>query len=294
VCVPGIQGKYQINDTHLHFPFKSDVKMQAQTWYTTKVLKYTDMWQREDKPISDELFYAAVKSLMGVPQLRAKAPEWLEKAIQSISTVSVDKDGQSRNLIEKGWKDLYIDEIYKEGMLEEAQKHHDEQAEARRNREVEDVLRRAPPEQQAQAVSAIFRSTAQEVDRDLPKEVQDVVRLEGAWHEAAVPVVREEEGRGKPRPGTSSKALHNRLSEGKAMDRLRQGDSSDDNGEALVTRMEGRKRKKQAPVPGERKKTKYSELDPKTWKVRFICIHASTNVSDHLTSLCCLVNRITS
>ena len=129
---------------------------------------------------------------------------------------------------------------------------------------------------------------------DLPPEVQDLVRLEGAWHEAAVPVVPEEQGRGKARLGTSSKTLQNRRAEGKAMDRLRQGDSSDDNGEALVTRMEGRKRKKHAPVPGERKKTKYSELDPKTWKVRFTCIHASTNVSDHLTSLCCLVNRITS
>ena len=293
VCVCE-QGRYQINDTHLHFPVKSSVKQHAQTWYTKKVIKYTEMRERKEKPISDELYWQAMRSLLRVPQLRSKAPEWLQNSMHAITKPSQEDEG--RNLIAKGWKELYLDPIQKEGMLEEARTYHTEQVEARKARQLVEAVRSASGGQAHEAVAAILSQAEPEVDMSLPEEVRDVVRVEGAWHEAAVPVVRGGKKEVKARPGTSVKTLQKRLAQEEARDLLlevcvcnkfdllcmehthththartlyeQQQDSSDDDGEGLAGRMEEKKRKKQDKVAVS-KKTKFSQLDPTTWKVVF-------------------------
>jgi len=206
----------------LHFPVKSVVKQKAQIWYTKKTIKYTEMNEREEKPISDALYYDCVKSLMRVPQLRQKAPEWLEESMVSITSPSLSVADQGRNLIQKGWHEIYLDKIQEDGMLEEAKKYHAEQVEARKSRALAQAVLDAPAGQEVQAVSAILSSTAQHVDMNLPQEVRDVVSLEGAWHEAAVPGVPVEKGQSKRRPGNSSRTLHKNRNESRTLQELRQ------------------------------------------------------------------------
>jgi hypothetical protein len=180
------------------------------------------MREREEKPMSDDLYYEAVKSLMRVPWLRSKAPEWLDKAMLSITTPSLKQADGGRNLIAKGWKELYLDEIYKDGMLEEAKKLHQEQEEARRARAVVDAVASSSEGEAQQAVAAILRRTEEEVDMNLPPEVRDVVGVEGAWHEAAVPAVVKGKGQVKSRPGTSTKTARKKQSQQDAVAILQQ------------------------------------------------------------------------
>jgi hypothetical protein len=54
------------------------------------------------------------------------APVWLN---QSVKHISKNIDGEDRNLIKKGWDELYLVPIQKEGFLEQAkQVHKDAQA----------------------------------------------------------------------------------------------------------------------------------------------------------------------
>ena len=216
VCVCE-QGRYQINDTHLHFPVKSSVKQHAQTWYTKKVIKYTEMRERKENPISDDLYWQAMRSLLRVPQLRSKAPEWLEKSMRAITNPSLKPEDESRNLIAKGWKEIYLDPIQKEGMLEEAHTYHAEQVEARKARQVVEAVQSTSSGQAHAAVAAILSQAEPEVDMNLPEAVRDVVRVEGAWHEAAVPVVRGGKKEVKARPGTSAKTLRKKQAQEKAV-----------------------------------------------------------------------------
>ena len=49
------------------------------------------------------------------------APVWLDASVKHISK---NIDGEDRNLIKKGWDQLYMDPIKKEGFLEQAKQDH--------------------------------------------------------------------------------------------------------------------------------------------------------------------------
>ena len=49
------------------------------------------------------------------------APVWLHESVKHISKII---DGEDRNLIKKGWDQLYMDPIKKEGFLEKAKQAH--------------------------------------------------------------------------------------------------------------------------------------------------------------------------
>ena len=62
--------------------------------------------------------------------LRAKVPEWLRAGVQLVTKVSTDPADQGMNLIQKGWKQLYLDPLNVEGFEKEAKEHHQKEGDA--------------------------------------------------------------------------------------------------------------------------------------------------------------------
>ena len=67
--------------------------------------------------MSSEEYQVRVSKLMSVVILRNKTPEWLWSTVQHISKQIPDDD---RNLIKKGWDQVYMDRIREEGFLSRA------------------------------------------------------------------------------------------------------------------------------------------------------------------------------
>ena len=70
-------------------------------------------------PITETDYIARLSALMSIGRLRNMAPYWLDEAVKHISKPI---EGEGRNLLKKGWDQLYMDPITKEGFLEEAKK----------------------------------------------------------------------------------------------------------------------------------------------------------------------------
>jgi hypothetical protein len=102
-------------------------------WYTKKVLKYEKMTTHKEHPLSPAIFSDCVKSLLRMPVLRAKVPEGLRAGVDLVTKVSTDPADQSMNLIQKGWKKLYLDPENVEGFEKEAKEHHQKEVERRRD-----------------------------------------------------------------------------------------------------------------------------------------------------------------
>jgi hypothetical protein len=68
-------------------------------------------------PITLEEYEGSVRELMSTKRLRDMAPRWLNSAVNHISQPF---PGEERNLIKKGWDQLYLDPIAEEGFLEVA------------------------------------------------------------------------------------------------------------------------------------------------------------------------------
>jgi hypothetical protein len=183
-------------------------------WYTKKVLKYEKMTTHKENPLSPAIFSDCVKSLLRMTTLRAKVPEWLRAGVQHVTKVSTDPAEQGMNLIQKGWKQLYLDPLNVEGFEKEAKEHHQqegerrrEEGERRRDREIAAAVSTVDAGQRVQAVKAILARTSDSIDENLPDEVRDVVRIEGSWHESCVPVVPPTKRHVQSRPGTSHRTM---------------------------------------------------------------------------------------
>jgi len=79
-------------------------------------------------PITETDYIARLSALMSIGRLRNMAPYWLDEAVKHISK---PLEGEGRNLLKKGWDELYMDPIKKEGFLEEAKKAQKDAAEKR-------------------------------------------------------------------------------------------------------------------------------------------------------------------
>jgi hypothetical protein len=62
-----------------------------------------------------EQYESSVRNLMSTTCLRNMAPDWVNSAVQHISQ---SLPGEERNIIKKGWDQLYLEPIRKEGFLE--------------------------------------------------------------------------------------------------------------------------------------------------------------------------------
>ena len=118
------------------------------------------------------------------------------------------------NLIQKGWKQLYLDPLNVEGFETETKEHHQkegerrrEEGERRRDREIAAAVSTVDAGQRVQAVKAILARTIDSIDENLPDEVRDVGRIEGSWHESCVPVVSPTKRHVQSRPGTSHRSM---------------------------------------------------------------------------------------
>ena len=113
----GLTGKFQINDTYFHGPYKKWVRSEAENWYQNK---FGNMMQRLDEGnLTTELLEDEVKKLMGLANLRNLSIEWNQTAMQKL--IAVNEQGES--LVSKGWwdKETYgqiFDEEFQEAAKE--------------------------------------------------------------------------------------------------------------------------------------------------------------------------------
>ena len=127
----GGTGRFQVNDTHLHKPLKGYTEQIAAKWHTRNVMSlYNKRYpgNASTDPITETDYIARLSALMSIGRLRNMAPHWLDEAVKYISKPI---EGEGRNLLKKGWDQLYMDPINKEGFLEEAKKAQKDAAEKR-------------------------------------------------------------------------------------------------------------------------------------------------------------------
>ena len=96
----------------------------AAKWYTRDVLALNKLRYPKDastEPITEADYTARMSGLMSIGRLRNMAPVWLNESVKHISK---NIDGEDRNLIKKGWDELYLVPIQKEGFLEQAKQAH--------------------------------------------------------------------------------------------------------------------------------------------------------------------------
>ena len=120
----GGTGRYQVNDTHLHKPMKGYAQYLAAKWYTRNVVALNRLRYPQDtstEPITEADHAARMSGLMSIGRLRNMAPVWLDEAVKHVSR---NIEGEDRNLIKKGWDQLYMDPIKKEGFLEQTKQDH--------------------------------------------------------------------------------------------------------------------------------------------------------------------------
>ena len=135
----GGTGRYQVNDTHLHKPMKGYAQYLAAKWYTKNVVDLNKLRYPKDastEPITEADYAGRMSGLMSIGRLRNMAPVWLNESVKHISKII---DGEDRNLIKKGWDQLYMDPIKKEGFLEQAKQAH-KVAQAQRQKDKQQAL----------------------------------------------------------------------------------------------------------------------------------------------------------
>ena len=96
----------------------------AAKWYTRHVLALNKLRYPKDastEPITEADYTARMSGLMSIGRLRNMAPAWLNESVKHISKII---DGEDRNLIKKGWDQLYMHPIKQEGFLEQAKQAH--------------------------------------------------------------------------------------------------------------------------------------------------------------------------
>ncbi len=109
--------RYQVSDTHLHKPLKDCARKLVSLWYAARMKVLKQMRSKETSSISSEDYQSRVSKLMFVVIFRNKAPEWLWFTVEHISKKIPDED---RNLIKKGWDQLYRDPMREEDFLSRA------------------------------------------------------------------------------------------------------------------------------------------------------------------------------
>jgi hypothetical protein len=114
-------GRFQINDTHLHRPLKAAIHRAANEWRISMVMQFrSDMEAAiQSGKNSDQerrLYQGRVSSLMAKDKLRLHASEWQWQGIERI----LEKDEDGRNLISRGWGNLYFTEAEAPGAAAKA------------------------------------------------------------------------------------------------------------------------------------------------------------------------------
>ena len=217
----GYTGQVQINDTHLHKPVKDHHRHEAHVWHMALLRLFGQQRRRAEpaadssnpKPLTEAEYIAKVGALMKMEVLRNMAPVWLWSACESILK---PMPGENRNLILKGWQQLYLDKARDPAFLMDAIKAREERSRKAAEEKLATVAAAAAAAGAAAALAgaggaAVAAGAAAALAAAsvapagpggafaLPTEVAAVAALEKTFHEAEVPPARARKVKTKER-----------------------------------------------------------------------------------------------
>jgi hypothetical protein len=105
----GGTGKYQINDTDLHAPFKKEIRFQAFQWYRVECNKITD--SLENGTITKDDADYTMKVLMSTKSLRNLAPQWGKAGLDVLIKLRDRENGVKTNIIKHAWNRIYLNKV---------------------------------------------------------------------------------------------------------------------------------------------------------------------------------------
>ena len=134
-CCPGMRlrfipagatGKYQVNDTHLHKPLKDAARAAAQRWRLGKVMAFrracaSAIASGTDESVAKAELHQKVHDLMGMKMLRSVAPQFLWVGCERLL-----EEHEGRNIIKKGWDQLYLDMATAPGFADKARENREQ------------------------------------------------------------------------------------------------------------------------------------------------------------------------
>lgn len=215
----------QINDTHLQKPIKDAQRSTAFAWHCGKVqtfkaqmlLPQPEPGSHDPGPITSEDFRSKCNVLMGMRVLRDMSTQWLGDACEHILRRGPD----GRNVIQRGWDEIYFDRARNPEFLAEALVARDEwkrnEAEDQRKAQAAAIQKAvSKASEQGADVAEAARAAAMEAlsagaggaeieanCRALSQVVKDVAVAEKQFHESEVPRVpkKKKSKSGKERLG---------------------------------------------------------------------------------------------
>lgn len=110
----GGTGRFQINDTDLHAPYKNEIRLSAFAWYAATL---QDLRKRlRDESITQSEFDFILKQSMTMPVLRDHAPEWAQSGVNKLLQPSENAGSrppelQGYNIIKYGWHRIYLQHV---------------------------------------------------------------------------------------------------------------------------------------------------------------------------------------
>lgn len=188
----GATGKYQVNDTHMHKPLKDTNKRAAHAWRIRKILVFRK--QRDaavaggaDPAAQTELFSKKVAALLKIKVLRAHSPYWLWEGCEALLLAIA---GEDRNIIRKGWEQLYFEPASAPGFVAEAYNRRNARQRAAADAELQRRLAAAQAAAAAAAPEDVAAAAAATGAEPLDELVAAVAALEQPLHEGEVPKIK--------------------------------------------------------------------------------------------------------
>lgn len=91
----GATGEYQINDTHLHRPFKAEMRRLANLWLYARYEAFEKLLELpadDPKHVTEDDLPALLNALMRIGVLRNMAPDWMWAAMRVLTDVREDSE----------------------------------------------------------------------------------------------------------------------------------------------------------------------------------------------------------
>jgi hypothetical protein len=99
----GATGLYQINDTHVHRPFKAAVRAACEAWYRESVIQIDA--KRKDVELTDDEYHTNIASLTSKSTLRDHTAAFFLAGVKRITEVPA---GGGYNVVKRGFYDIYF------------------------------------------------------------------------------------------------------------------------------------------------------------------------------------------
>ena len=145
----GLTGGYQINDSYLHGPLKSNLRRLAEAWYAATTL---DLLKKlENKEITECDFHARQHSMFSIVLLRDKSVQWVIESLKLITA----RDQFGNNVILKGWHDTFGPCFKKDFQDSTFRKYEQKSAEEALNARMDEALTHVAAEEESRNLHAV-------------------------------------------------------------------------------------------------------------------------------------------